>query len=122
MVNEERLRREREVFEACLTMPPDKWSDYLGQVCAGNSALRKRVERLLASHQRADQSTHSKFALPPSIARSVARHGQARLDLCPSVALRTDRGRIRRLENLSRLLPPFILTSLSRGVTIYEMV
>src|SRR5271170_6873739 len=45
---------EEEIFEACLARPIEERAAYLEQVCAGNAALRHRVEELLRSHSLAE--------------------------------------------------------------------
>ena len=42
---------EEEIFEACLARPLEERAGYLNQVCAGDAALRQRVEELLRSHK-----------------------------------------------------------------------
>jgi eukaryotic-like serine/threonine-protein kinase len=41
---------EEEIFETCLALPVGERAAYLDQVCAGDAALRQRVEELLRSH------------------------------------------------------------------------
>jgi len=41
---------EEEIFDACLARPNAERAAYLDQACAGNAALRRRVEELLRSH------------------------------------------------------------------------
>jgi hypothetical protein len=41
---------EEEIFEACLARPVEERAAYLDQVCAGDAALRQRIEELLRSH------------------------------------------------------------------------
>jgi eukaryotic-like serine/threonine-protein kinase len=45
---------EEEIFEACLARPIEERARYLDQVCAGDAALRHRVEELLRSHSLAE--------------------------------------------------------------------
>jgi serine/threonine protein kinase/WD40 repeat protein len=45
---------EEEIFEACLARPIEERARYLDQVCAGDAALRQRVEELLRSHSLAE--------------------------------------------------------------------
>ncbi|MGA2248537.1 MAG: hypothetical protein ABSH48_26530 [Verrucomicrobiota bacterium] len=45
---------EEEIFEACLARPIEERARYLDQVCAGDAALRRRVEELLRSHSLAE--------------------------------------------------------------------
>jgi eukaryotic-like serine/threonine-protein kinase len=46
--------REEEIFEACLARPTEERAAYLDQACAGDAALRQRLEELLRSHGLAD--------------------------------------------------------------------
>ena len=45
---------EEEIFEACLARPIEERAGYLDRVCAGDAALRRRVEELLRSHSLAE--------------------------------------------------------------------
>ena len=45
---------EEEIFESCLARPIEERARYLDQVCAGDAALRRRVEELLRSHSLAE--------------------------------------------------------------------
>jgi eukaryotic-like serine/threonine-protein kinase len=45
---------EEEIFEACLARPIEERARYLDQVCAGDAALRHRVDELLRSHSLAE--------------------------------------------------------------------
>jgi len=45
---------EEEIFEACLARPIEERARYLDRVCAGDAALRHRVEELLRSHSLAE--------------------------------------------------------------------
>jgi tetratricopeptide (TPR) repeat protein/tRNA A-37 threonylcarbamoyl transferase component Bud32 len=45
---------EEEIFAACLARPIEERARYLDQVCAGDAALRHRVEELLRSHSLAE--------------------------------------------------------------------
>src|SRR4029077_16498996 len=47
------LRTVEETFHAALDCEPDQLSEFLDQTCAGDVVLRRKVEALLASHQRA---------------------------------------------------------------------
>jgi WD40 repeat protein/serine/threonine protein kinase len=45
---------EEEIVEACLARPIEERAGYLDRVCAGDAALRRRVEELLRSHSLAE--------------------------------------------------------------------
>jgi serine/threonine-protein kinase len=49
--------REQELFEACLGLSPPERGPYLERTCADDPALRERIARLLAAHQRAEDHT-----------------------------------------------------------------
>jgi serine/threonine protein kinase len=49
--------REQQVFQACLELPLSEHSAYLENACAPDTKLRGRVERLLAAHRRAEETT-----------------------------------------------------------------
>jgi serine/threonine protein kinase/WD40 repeat protein len=68
---------EEEIFVACLSRPSGEREAYLDQACAGDAALRKRVEELLRSHSLAKSFLEE----PPA----SASPGQTiKLDLPPS--------------------------------------
>ncbi len=48
--------KERDIFDRCLTLPPDEREAFLADSCRGEPDLKLRVERLLAAHDRADQA------------------------------------------------------------------
>lgn len=48
---------EQELFCACLELSAEEREVYLARACRGRSALRRRVERLLAAHGRAERHT-----------------------------------------------------------------
>src|SRR5690349_12812741 len=48
-----RQQREEEVFAAAMDLPPEQRDAYLAQSCAGDPALRQRIENLLAALERA---------------------------------------------------------------------
>jgi serine/threonine protein kinase/tetratricopeptide (TPR) repeat protein len=50
---------EEEIFAACLARPIEERARYLDQVCAGDAALRHRVEELLRSHSLAESFLES---------------------------------------------------------------
>jgi serine/threonine protein kinase len=66
------LKPEKSIFLTAVTRPPEARGAFLEQVCAGNEELRRRVEELLADHERdggglnssPDAETNN-FALPP---------------------------------------------------------
>jgi tetratricopeptide (TPR) repeat protein len=46
---------ERELFLACLELTPEERRAYLSRTCRGHRELRRRIERLLAAHRRAER-------------------------------------------------------------------
>ena len=58
-------RREEDLFDACLELPPSARHSYLERTCSGDPALRERIERLLAAHERAERAPLEPFELPP---------------------------------------------------------
>ncbi len=48
-----RLQTIEEIFHAALDQEPDQVSAFLDTACEGDQLLRRKVEALLASHQRA---------------------------------------------------------------------
>ena len=48
-----RLQTIEEIFHAALDQEPDQISAFLDTACEGDEILRRKVEALLASHQRA---------------------------------------------------------------------
>jgi len=59
---------EEEIFEACLARPIEERAGYLDRVCAGDAALRRKVEELLRSHSLAES-----FLEGPKPAADVAQ-------------------------------------------------
>ncbi len=57
--------REIEVFNAALELPAAERGAYLDQVCAGDAALRGRVEELLQAGDKAGTFLQSPAAVPP---------------------------------------------------------
>ncbi|SPE58694.1 putative Mitogen-activated protein kinase kinase [Verrucomicrobia bacterium] len=57
--------REIEVFNAALELPASERAAYLDQVCAGDAALRQRVEELLKSGEEAGAFLESPAVVPP---------------------------------------------------------
>jgi len=60
-------RGEREIFEAAIDLPPERRAAFLDEACAGDGALRARVERLLTA---ADEP--SGFLDAPTLDRAAA--------------------------------------------------
>ena len=60
-MNPERWKQIDELFEIVLDLEPDKRAAYLDEVCAGDEALKKEVETLLAS----DNGPHSYIEASP---------------------------------------------------------
>jgi serine/threonine protein kinase/Tfp pilus assembly protein PilF len=58
------FEREQDIFQACLELDPSERHEFLHRATA-NRAIRERVERLLAAHQRAEQSTLTPLAALP---------------------------------------------------------
>jgi len=58
-------RRERELFNAALELPPARRAAYLKRACAGDITLRKRVEALLRVQAEAEGFFDPK-AVPPN--------------------------------------------------------
>ncbi|HEY4414232.1 MAG TPA: protein kinase, partial [Verrucomicrobiae bacterium] len=56
--------REVDILNAALELPPDKRADYLVQMCAGDLALRQKVEELLQAHEQAEDFLETP---PPSL-------------------------------------------------------
>jgi non-specific serine/threonine protein kinase/serine/threonine-protein kinase len=48
---------EQELFHACLDLPAAQRQAFLDRACPDDAALRGRIERLLAAHERAEQGT-----------------------------------------------------------------
>src|SRR5438105_5061675 len=67
-------QREEALFESALKLPPADRAAYLAKTCAGDAALRRRVEVLLAAFERAGGFMRQpavpertvRFSLPPS--------------------------------------------------------
>jgi eukaryotic-like serine/threonine-protein kinase len=59
-------QREEVVFEAALSLPSEQRAAYLDKACAGDLALRRRVESLLGAHARAGS-----FLKEPAVARAA---------------------------------------------------
>src|SRR2546430_5300953 len=71
-----RLQTVEEIFHAALDQEPDQVGAFLNAACEGDEALRRKVEVLLASHQRADSFIETPVA---GLAASIVENGQADL-------------------------------------------
>jgi serine/threonine protein kinase len=61
----ERWRRISGIFKSALALEPDERADYVAAECGGDESLRYEVERLIESHQQADQED---FIASPAVA------------------------------------------------------
>jgi serine/threonine protein kinase/Tol biopolymer transport system component len=66
-MNQERWKRVEEVFESALERAPGERSAYLAQACAGDESLRRQVETLIVSYNRAEN-----FIEVPALASSAS--------------------------------------------------
>src|SRR5882757_1942208 len=71
-----RLQRIEEIFRAALEQKPDKISAFLDTACEGDEALRRKVEALLASRERASSFIETSAV---GIASRIIENGQADL-------------------------------------------
>jgi len=71
-----RLQTIEEIFHAALDREPDRVGAFLDAACEGDELLRRKVEALLASHQRADSFIETPVA---GIATRIVENGQADL-------------------------------------------
>src|SRR6266705_4486848 len=71
-----RFQTIEEIFHAALDREPDQIGAFLNTACAGDELLRRRVEALLASHQRAGGFIETPAA---GIAARIIENGQADL-------------------------------------------
>jgi serine/threonine protein kinase len=71
-----RLQTIEEIFHAALDQEPDRVGAFLDAACEGNDVLRRKVEALLASHQRAGAFIETPVA---GIATRIIENGQADL-------------------------------------------
>src|SRR5436189_875181 len=71
-----RLQTIEEIFHAALDQEPDKIGAFLDTACEGDDVLRRNVEALLASHQRADSFIETPVA---GLAASIVENRQADL-------------------------------------------
>jgi serine/threonine protein kinase/TolB-like protein len=56
--------RVRAVFEHALTLPASERSNYVTSACVGHEGVRQQVERLLASHEQADDFLETPVVIP----------------------------------------------------------
>src|SRR5438034_11428965 len=71
-----RLQTVEQIFHAALDQEPDRVGAFLDTACEGAEVLRRKVEALLASHQRAGAFIETPVA---GIAASIVENGQADL-------------------------------------------
>src|SRR5947199_4328701 len=71
-----RLQTIEEIFHAALDQEPDRVGAFLDTACEGDDVLRRKVEALLASHQRADNFIEAPVA---GITTRIIENGQADL-------------------------------------------
>src|SRR5256886_6088532 len=71
-----RLQTVEEIFHAALDQEPDRVGAFLDAACEGDELLRRKVEALLASHQRADSFIETPVA---GLAASIVENRQADL-------------------------------------------
>jgi len=53
----DRMEREQELFHACIQLTPPEREEYLSRACRENQPLRKRIDRLVQAHERAEDAT-----------------------------------------------------------------
>ncbi len=68
-----RLERVEEIFHGALECAPDQLSAFLDKTCAGDKALRGKVEELLAAHRQAGSFIETPVA---TLDTSIAENGQ----------------------------------------------
>src|SRR6266496_2834125 len=71
-----RLQTVEEIFHVALDQEPDQIGAFLDAACEGDEVLRRKVEALLASHERAGAFIETPVA---GIAASIVENGQADL-------------------------------------------
>src|SRR6266540_2730587 len=71
-----RLQTIEEIFHAALDQEPDQIGAFLDAACEGDEVLRRRVEALVASHQRADGFIETSAV---GLATKIIQNGQADL-------------------------------------------
>src|SRR6476659_8215870 len=69
-----RLLTVEEIFHAALDQEPDRVGAFLDTACEGDEVLRRKVEALVASHQRAGSFIETTVA---GIAARIIENGQA---------------------------------------------
>jgi serine/threonine protein kinase len=73
----ERWQKIRELFYAAYERNPDERAIYLGAVCAADPVLRREVEELISSHERANSFLEpTQTTLPASESQPVLQPGQ----------------------------------------------
>src|SRR5213596_1100764 len=71
-----RLQTIEEIYRAALDQKPDQINAFLEKACEGDELLRRKVEALLASHQRADSFIETSAV---GVATRIIENGQADL-------------------------------------------
>src|SRR5437764_1061920 len=71
-----RLQKIEEIFHAALDQEPDQISAFLDTACKGDELLRRKVEALLASHQRPGSFIETSTV---GLATKIIENGQADL-------------------------------------------
>src|SRR5438445_9878461 len=71
-----RLQTIEKIYRAALDQEPDRISAFLDTACEGDEPLRRKVEALLASHQRAESFIETSAV---GIATRIIENGQADL-------------------------------------------
>src|SRR5437762_5368985 len=71
-----RLQTIEEIFHAALDQEPEQVARFVDTACEGDDVLRRKVEALLASHQRADSFIETSTV---GIAARIIENGQADL-------------------------------------------
>src|SRR6266699_31700 len=70
------LQTIEEIFHAALDQKPDQVARFVDTACQGDELLRRKVEALLASHQRADSYIETSAV---GLATKIIQNGQADL-------------------------------------------
>src|SRR6476659_9722827 len=91
----ETLNPEVGVLNQALDLPPEQRSAYLDRACAGNNALRKAVESLVAAHEKAEG-----FLAAPPTAVNDANPATIKLSLHSEEGPGTIVGRYKLLEKI----------------------
>src|SRR6476619_1250644 len=71
-----RLQTVEEIFHAALDQEPDRVGAFLDKACEGDEVLRRKVEALVASHQRAESFIETTVA---GITARIIEHEKADL-------------------------------------------